>query len=508
MIEEGADAPTFELPAVRDGEIEQLTLSEYLDNQVVILAFYPGDFNPACDGSSTGLDDLDLFTMQKDVAILALSGDSVYSHRAFADEYALHIPLLSDPHGAVAQEYGVAVEDDTAGHLTRRAVVVIDHRGRVEYTWEATTETEAPNVDAIREAVQNVGDDDSAFARYRVGHAHYMEGRRGFTSAMKAYDQKEWMMAKGDFEAAYEEFSEAEAEFNTAARFAEDETNQAHYERAERKAESLWRAAEWLSDSANAYASGEGGKAQSLRRDAESPLENAREIGDPTPPDEFPPESDPVESDQSVGLGDDGQDVSLEMNVDPEDVAVEPDEGGGKNGAGPTEVADAGGASGESGAAVAGDGSVPAGDETDSVAAADDSTSERADQGRASEADAHTADEGGDDIDDEELEEIAAELEQQTEAAKQEEPDDIDDGNVVPSSIDVEDEAETDPETDTEQPADSDESTADEGGDIELDLADPNGGEDEDESEDDDLEEEFNAGSLDGGGDHGVPDSL
>jgi peroxiredoxin len=514
MIEEGADAPTFELPAVRDGEIEQVTLSEYLDNQVVILAFYPGDFNPACDGSSTGLDDLDLFTMQKDVAILALSGDSVYSHRAFADEYALHIPLLSDPHGAVAQEYGVAVEDDTAGHLTRRAVVVIDHRGRVEYTWEATTVTEAPTVDAIREAVQNVGDDDSAFARYRVGHAHYMEGRRAFTSAMKAYEQKEWMMAKGDFEAAYEEFSEAEAEFNTAARFAEDETNQTHYERAERKAESLWRAAEWLSDSANAYASGEGGKAQSLRRDAESPLENARGIGDPTPPDEFPPESDPVESDQSVGLDDDGQDVSLEMNVEPDEVDGEPDEGVDKSGAAPAETADAGEDSGESEAAVAdSEGSVAAGDETDSVAAADESPSEAAEQGRESDPSSADGpdepDEGADDIADEELEEIAAELEQQTEAAKQEEPDDIDDGNVVPSSIDVDD-AETDPETDTESTADSGDSTADEGGDIELDLADPNEGEDEDESEDDDLEtdEEFEAGSLDGGGDHGVPDSL
>jgi peroxiredoxin len=476
MIDEGADAPTFELPAVRDGAVERLALSEYLGDQVVILAFYPGDFNPACDDASTGLDNLDLFTMQKDVSVLALSGDSVYSHRAFAEEYALHIPLLSDAHGGVAGAYGAAIDDDAAGYLTKRAVVVVDHRGTVEYTWEAGGVRETPNVDAIRQAVQNVGDDDSAFARYRVGHAHYIEGRRAFTSAMNGYEQKEWMIAKGDFDSAFEEFSEAEDEFNTAARFAEDDMNQTYYERAERKAESLWRAAEWLSESANAYASGQGGDAESLRSDAESPLKNARAVHDPTPPDEFPPDDDPAEADddQPVRLGDGSADVSLEMHLQPGEAAVD---------AGAVEESEV----------------TPA--------------SETAGQDRANEPDTESAsgdgavdsDESADDIDDEELEEIAAELEQQTEAARAQESDDIDDGNAVPSSIDVGDEPDSPSEENTESAAGgSADDDGDDGDDIELDLADPTEGEDEDEPEE---EEEIGAGGLDGG-DHGVPDSL
>jgi len=503
MIEEGAEAPTFELPAVRDGEIEQVSLSEYLDSQVVILAFYPGDFNPACDGSSTGLDDLDLFTMQKDVSILALSGDSVYSHRAFADEYALHIPLLSDAHGEIAGEYGVALDDETAGYLTRRAVVVIDHRGRIEYTWEADEVTEAPNVDAIREAVQNVGDDDSAFARYRVGHAHYMEGRRAFTSAMGGYEETEWMMAKGDFDTAYEEFSEAEDEFNTAARFAEDERNQTHYERAERKAESLWRAAEWLSDSANAYASGEGGKAQSLRSDAESPLENARAIPDPTPPGEFPPEegADEADEDQPTGLGGDEDEISLEMDVDPGGESVDESEST------PTATADATPDAPEQAETNTADNGFDVADDEHTAAAASGGAAPEPSDSTASSGD--DSDEGADDIDDEELEEIAAELEQQTEAATANEPEAIDDGNVVPSSIDVEDDADAS-ETDSES-AVEDETHDEDDGDIELDLADPTeGDDDEDDTEEDEFEdeEEFETGGLDGSGDHGVPDSL
>jgi peroxiredoxin len=135
MIDEGAGAPAFELPAVIGGDIEQVALSDYLGSDVVILAFYPADFNPACDGETTDLDELDLFTMQKDVSILAVSADSVYSHQAFAEEYDLHIPLLADTAGEVAADYGVAVDDPEAGYRTKRAVIVIGPGGDVEYAW-------------------------------------------------------------------------------------------------------------------------------------------------------------------------------------------------------------------------------------------------------------------------------------------------------------------------------------------------------------------------------------
>ena len=227
MIEEGAPAPEFGLPAVVGGEFDRVGLGDYLGQDVVVLVFYPADFNPACDDESTDLDELDLFTMQKDVSILAISADSVYSHRAFAESYDLHIPLLSDPGAEVARTYGVA-RDDVAdapggeGYLVDRAVVVVDPDGAVEYAWSTDDLQELPPVEAVREAVENVGGAETARARYRVGHAHYVEGRRAFTSAMHGFEDNEWMLAQGDFTRAKDEFEEAADHFNTARRFAEE----------------------------------------------------------------------------------------------------------------------------------------------------------------------------------------------------------------------------------------------------------------------------------------------
>ncbi|PSQ35627.1 alkyl hydroperoxide reductase [Halobacteriales archaeon SW_10_66_29] len=498
MIEDGKEAPTFELPGVRDGEIEQISLSEYLGDEIVILAFYPGDFNPACADGTTDLDELDLFTMQKDVSILGLSADSVYSHRAFADEYDLHIPLLSDAHGEVAEAYGVAVEDESVGRLTRRAIVVLGPQGDIEYSWVAGDVSELPNVDEVRDVIQNVSGQDTAQARYRVGHAHYIEGRRAFTSAMNAYQDKEWMMANGDFDRAFQEFEAAEDEFNTAARFAETEKSRVYFEHAERKAESLWRAAEWLGDSANAYASGEGGAAEDLRRDAESPLETARDIHEPPSPDEFPPEEDPRELDEAADLGTDAG-VSLDLDIEAvDDTANQAD---GMDDSIPD--VEAGGAS-----ATAADGrlarSADGQGDADSAATDSDGTDPE--------------EEPADGIDEAELEEIAAELEEQTEAAQQDQDEDAG-GNVVPSSIDVE--SIEDPEPDRAD-GDGEDTAWDAGDEIELDLADPTDGDnpaddgadaddpesgestdEELDADDPDDDDEFDADSF--GGDQGVP---
>lgn len=390
MIQEGEAAPTFELPAVVDGDVDRVALEDYLGQQVVILAFYPGDFNPACRDGTTDLDELDLFTMQKDVSILAISADSVYAHEAFADEFDLHIPLLSDPRGEVASDYGVAVDDPRDGHLVDRAVVVVGLDGTVEFAWSTESLTELPPVERIRASVDSIGGERTAEARYGVGHAHYVEGRRQFTSAMNAFQDEEWMMARADFEQAEAEFSEAADEFNTAVRFAEDEDVRTYFERAEDKAEALWQAAEWLAESANAYASGEGAEGASMREDAEGPLETARDIHEPVAPEEFPPEEDPAdhagdEAEQVSILPSDEEEVDATLEIDVDDAA------------GPDEAVDLD----EGGADAAGD-----------PAAAGEATATDPETGEADEEE-----EGEDDIDEAELEEITAELEQQSEEA-------------------------------------------------------------------------------------------
>ena len=62
-----------------------------------------------------------------ELAVLCLSGDGLYSHRAYADRHGLRTPLLADLHGEVADSYGLRVAE-WEGHreIPRRATVVID----------------------------------------------------------------------------------------------------------------------------------------------------------------------------------------------------------------------------------------------------------------------------------------------------------------------------------------------------------------------------------------------
>ena len=290
MLGEGETAPEFEVPAVVDGTQTRVALSDHA-GEIAVLAFFPGAFSPAGEGRGTGLDDLDLFTMQKDVTVLGISADSVHAHRALAEEHDLSVPLLSDLTGAVAADYGVCGEAE--GSLVGRAVVVVGPEGEVQYTWRAEDPRRLPDIRSIRGAVSGIGGGATAEARYRVGHAHYVEGRRAFTSATGGLQESEWMMAQNDFARAGREFDEAADQFDTAARFAERADLRGHYESAEEKAGALSQAAEWLARAASAYASGEGAEADQLRRDAEAPLEEARAIDDPVQPDEFPPETEP-----------------------------------------------------------------------------------------------------------------------------------------------------------------------------------------------------------------------
>jgi peroxiredoxin len=474
MIGDGDEAPAFSLPAVEGGDFRNVALEDYLGEDIVVLAFYPADFNPCCDGETTDLDELDLFTMQKDVSTVGISGDSVYSHRAFAERYDLHIPLLADVDGDVARAYGVAVDDPDAGYRTNRAVVVIDPDGTVQYAWQTEKLTRLPPVDQVRRAVENIGGGDAAEARYRVGHAHYVEGRRAFTSAMGEFTDMEWMMAQGDFRRAREEFDEAADQFNTAVRFAVDETPRTYFERAEEKADALAKAAEWLAASASAYASGEGAEGEQLRSDAERPLETARDMHEPPDPDDFPPDDDPAEQDdeqKSILSGDDdGHAPTLDADVD-KTVAVAGDD--------PPQTEP-----------VPADGEAPAasdGEHSDGRSTA------------SAEGDEEAGEDDGDEIDDEELEAIAAELEEQTKQAQAERAAEQDE---EPADA-VGDEHGSEPAP-ANGDVDAEGALTDEGT---LDLTDPTEGEGEENGADDDTDTAPVDDDPDGES-HGVPDSL
>ncbi len=123
----GQPAPDFTLPSSAG---EPVTLSSYRGKQTVVLVFYPLDFSPVCSMQlpeySGRQDD---FT-EAGAVVLGINRDSVHAHRAWAAEYGIEVPLLSDMTLNVARQYGVAIDErGTSG----RAVFLIDRGGVVRY---------------------------------------------------------------------------------------------------------------------------------------------------------------------------------------------------------------------------------------------------------------------------------------------------------------------------------------------------------------------------------------
>ena len=102
----GNAAPDFE---ITNQHGEKVSLSSFKGQKNVLLMFYPFSFTGTCTGELCALrDDLSSF-QNDDVQLLAISCDSPYVQRVFAEQENYQFPVLSDfwPHGEVAKAYGV-----------------------------------------------------------------------------------------------------------------------------------------------------------------------------------------------------------------------------------------------------------------------------------------------------------------------------------------------------------------------------------------------------------------
>lgn len=124
----GESAPDFEL-ANQFGE--PVRLSSFR-GQNVVLIFYPFAFSGICTGELCEIrDNLAVFEDAR-ATVLALSVDSKFSLRAYAEKEGYGFDLLADfwPHGAVAEAYGVF---DHESGMARRGTFIIDAAGTIRY---------------------------------------------------------------------------------------------------------------------------------------------------------------------------------------------------------------------------------------------------------------------------------------------------------------------------------------------------------------------------------------
>jgi peroxiredoxin Q/BCP len=130
MLREGDVAPDF---TAADQDDRQVTLSG-LRGQPVVLYFYPKDDTPGCTAQACSLRDQLGELKQRGAVVLGVSGDSVKSHRKFADKYGLPFPLLADTAHTIGDAYGVWKHKTMFGKQVgfyERTTFVIDAEGKI-----------------------------------------------------------------------------------------------------------------------------------------------------------------------------------------------------------------------------------------------------------------------------------------------------------------------------------------------------------------------------------------
>ncbi len=126
----GETAPDFEL---KNQYGELVKLSSFKGEKSVVLLFIPFAFTGTCTGELCAIRD-DLAAFQNDnVQVIAVSCDSPFTQKMFAEQEGYKFPVLADfwPHGAAASAYGIFNADLGCA---MRGTFIIDKEGIIRWT--------------------------------------------------------------------------------------------------------------------------------------------------------------------------------------------------------------------------------------------------------------------------------------------------------------------------------------------------------------------------------------
>lgn len=151
-LDPGKPAPDFTLSS---GPGSSVSLAD-LRGQPVVLAFYPADWSPVCTDQLAIYEAIRSEFEQYNAAVVGISVDSMWCHRAFAEARGISFPLLADfePKGAVSRQYSAYRLGDG---VSERALFVLDPEGVV--AWSQVVEPqENPGADGILSALEDLRD--------------------------------------------------------------------------------------------------------------------------------------------------------------------------------------------------------------------------------------------------------------------------------------------------------------------------------------------------------------
>lgn len=144
-ITTGDTIPFFSLP---DQNGAMFDIKNLVGIKKLVIYFYPKDDSPGCTKEACYFRDLYEIFSEADAAIIGISGQSVESHRRFADKHRLSFTLLSDKDNRVRKLFGVP--SNVFGLLPGRVTYVADREGKVVYIFNSQVQAERHVDEALK----------------------------------------------------------------------------------------------------------------------------------------------------------------------------------------------------------------------------------------------------------------------------------------------------------------------------------------------------------------------
>lgn len=104
----------------------------------IVLFFYPKDDSPGCTAQACSFRDQFQDFADANAVVIGISGQSVESHKKFAEKHRLTYTLLSDEGNKIRKQFGVPT--NFFGLLPGRVTYVIDKTGKVVYIFNSQTQ--------------------------------------------------------------------------------------------------------------------------------------------------------------------------------------------------------------------------------------------------------------------------------------------------------------------------------------------------------------------------------